>query len=107
MSWSVNPGTLIDTASVRSRSCDRALTWMEASPSPVYGAALLMRFGGDPIRGSNPRASARVAGSFRTFLRVRGLPVLLVFRAMHAQCMHTGAGGRQADLAPRGLRGTM
>ncbi len=31
----------------------------EASPSPVYGAALLMRFGFTPIRGSNPRASAR------------------------------------------------
>ena len=31
----------------------------EASPSPVYGAALLMRFGFAPIRGSNPRASAR------------------------------------------------
>jgi hypothetical protein len=31
---------------------------MEASPSPVYGAALLMRFGLAPIRGSNPRASA-------------------------------------------------
>ena len=31
---------------------------MEASPSPVYGAALLMRFGSDPIRGSNPRSSA-------------------------------------------------
>ena len=30
----------------------------EASPSPVYGAALLMRFGFAPIRGSNPRASA-------------------------------------------------
>jgi hypothetical protein len=30
----------------------------EASPSPVYGAALLMRFGFTPIRGSNPRASA-------------------------------------------------
>jgi hypothetical protein len=32
----------------------------EASPSPVYGAALLMRFGFAPIRGSNPRASARL-----------------------------------------------
>src|SRR5580704_1760677 len=31
---------------------------MEDSPSPVYGAALLMRFGSDPIRGSNPRSSA-------------------------------------------------
>src|SRR6202012_1951874 len=31
---------------------------LEDSPSPVYGAALLMRFGSDPIRGSNPRASA-------------------------------------------------
>lgn len=32
---------------------------MEASPSPVYGAALLMRFGFIPIPGSNPGASAR------------------------------------------------
>ena len=32
---------------------------LEDSPSPVYGAALLMRFGSDPIRGSNPRSSAR------------------------------------------------
>src|SRR5487761_541993 len=31
---------------------------LEDSPSPVYGAALLMRFGSDPIRGSNPRSSA-------------------------------------------------
>ena len=30
----------------------------EASPSPVYGAALLMRLGFAPFRGSNPRASA-------------------------------------------------
>jgi hypothetical protein len=30
----------------------------EASPSPVYGAALLMRLGFTPLRGSNPRASA-------------------------------------------------
>jgi hypothetical protein len=33
---------------------------MEDSPSPVYGAALLMRFGSDPIRGSNPRSSAQL-----------------------------------------------
>ena len=32
----------------------------EASPSPVYGAALLMRFGLTPIPGSNPGASAWV-----------------------------------------------
>src|SRR4029077_14153922 len=31
---------------------------MEDSPSPVYGAALLMRLGGDTFRGSNPRSSA-------------------------------------------------
>ena len=31
---------------------------LEASPSPVYGAALLMRFGSKPIEGSNPSASA-------------------------------------------------
>src|ERR1019366_9681424 len=34
------------------------LVHQEASPSPVYGAALLMRFGFAAIRGSNPRASA-------------------------------------------------
>ena len=31
---------------------------MEASPSPVYGAALLMRLGFTPLPGSNPGASA-------------------------------------------------
>ena len=39
---------------------------MEASPSPVYGAALLMRFGFTPIRGSNPRASATEQALCRT-----------------------------------------
>ncbi len=34
----------------------------EASPSPVYGAALLMRLGFAPFRGSNPRASATDLG---------------------------------------------
>ena len=34
---------------------------LEDSPSQVYGAALLMRFGSDPIRGSNPRSSAEAA----------------------------------------------
>jgi hypothetical protein len=43
------------SASLRRKS---ARTRMEDSPSPVYGAALLMRFGSDPIRGSNPRSSA-------------------------------------------------
>jgi hypothetical protein len=41
---------------------------LEDSPSPVYGAALLMRFGSDPIRGSNPRSSAErttVVGGLR------------------------------------------
>jgi hypothetical protein len=31
---------------------------VEDSPSPVYGAALLMRLGGNTLRGSNPRSSA-------------------------------------------------
>jgi hypothetical protein len=31
---------------------------LEASPSPVYGAALLMRLGFTPLPGSNPGASA-------------------------------------------------
>ena len=32
---------------------------VEDSPSPVYGAALLMRLGGNTLRGSNPRSSAQ------------------------------------------------
>ena len=36
----------------------RTIGRREASPSPVYGAALLMRLGFAPFRGSNPRASA-------------------------------------------------
>src|SRR6201996_3142612 len=32
--------------------------WLEDSPSPVYGAALLMRLGVTTLRGSNPRSSA-------------------------------------------------
>ena len=39
---------------------------LEASPSPVYGAALLMRFGFIPIPGSNPGASA-APGPGRTY----------------------------------------
>ena len=31
---------------------------VEDSPSPVYGAALLMRLGFTALRGSNPRSSA-------------------------------------------------
>ncbi len=34
---------------------------MEASPSPVYGAALLMRLGREALPGSNPGASAKRA----------------------------------------------
>ena len=48
-------GTLIDTAPFPVL-VGRVV--LEDSPSPVYGAALLMRFGSDPIRGSNPRSSA-------------------------------------------------
>ena len=42
---------------------------LEDSPSPVYGAALLMRFGGNTIRGSNPRSSALGVGIYRTRMR--------------------------------------
>jgi hypothetical protein len=35
---------------------------MEDSPSPVYGAALLMRLGREALRGSNPRSSASDLG---------------------------------------------
>src|SRR5579862_5877734 len=45
----VTTGTLWPTA---------PLVRMEDSPSPVYGAALLMRLGGNTLRGSNPRSSA-------------------------------------------------
>ena len=48
-------GTLIDTAPF---PVPAGRVVLEDSPSPVYGAALLMRFGSDPIRGSNPRSSA-------------------------------------------------
>src|ERR1700730_2598279 len=48
-------GTLIDTAPF---PVPAGCVVLEDSPSPVYGAALLMRFGSDPIRGSNPRSSA-------------------------------------------------
>jgi hypothetical protein len=47
--------------------------YQEASPSPVYGAALLMRFGFAPIRGSNPRASAIPEQALR---RPGGVPAL-------------------------------
>ena len=36
----------------------RTAVRVEDSPSPVYGAALLMRLGLTPLRGSNPRSSA-------------------------------------------------
>src|SRR5882672_1976150 len=52
---------LPSTAGYRYADRHRALSGcavLEDSPSPVYGAALLMRFGSDPIRGSNPRSSA-------------------------------------------------
>src|SRR5689334_7434152 len=56
------PSALPSTAGYRYADRHRALfgrAVLEDSPSPVYGAALLMRFGSDPIRGSNPRSSAR------------------------------------------------
>src|ERR1700678_466305 len=54
------------SASLRRKS---ARTRMEDSPSPVYGAALLMRFGSDPIRGSNPRSSAQLTFRFQPGFR--------------------------------------
>src|SRR6185437_9506536 len=39
---------------------------LEDSPSPVYGAALLMRLGVTTLRGSNPRSSAARRPSPRT-----------------------------------------
>ena len=43
----------------------------EASPSPVYGAALLMRFGLIPIPGSNPGASAPIRTPVRRHVRAQ------------------------------------
>ncbi len=40
---------------------------VEDSPSPVYGAALLMRLGLTPFRGSNPRSSANLDITQRWF----------------------------------------
>jgi hypothetical protein len=54
-------GTLIDTASFPALA---GCVVLEDSPSQVYGAALLMRFGSDPIRSSNLRSSARGSSMF-------------------------------------------
>src|SRR5215813_2021169 len=66
---------------------------MEASPSPVYGAALLMRFGLAPIRGSNPRASAQLTGRFRSDFRSLGAAGFCVICPV---CGATGVAGRLA-----------
>ena len=64
----------------------------EASPSPVYGAALLMRFGFAPIRGSNPRASA---AADQALCQIGGVPALLSV-IIFASCGHRGANLRLA-----------
>ena len=65
-------GTLIDTAPY---PVPVGCVVLEDSPSPVYGAALLMRFGSDPIRGSNPRSSAQLCSrAFGPLPRSRYLP---------------------------------
>jgi hypothetical protein len=67
---------------------------MEDSPSPVYGAALLMRFGGNTIRGSNPRSSAQLTGIFRASVRRSGYAGLVIF------CRSPGTQGRWDELVP-------
>src|SRR5690606_21465718 len=54
---------LYPRSAMLARSTVRSRASLEASPSLVYGAALLMRFGLTPIRGSNPRASATSLGA--------------------------------------------
>jgi hypothetical protein len=81
---------------------------MEASPSQVYGAALLMRFGSDPIRSSNLRASAQQTGSFREAFRALGTAGFCVQSPMHAQSTHRGQRvPRRPFLALGGFWGTM
>src|SRR6202000_2125401 len=63
------PSALPSTAGYRYADRHRALSGcavLEDSPSPVYGAALLMRFGFTPIRGSNPRSSASEQAYFES-----------------------------------------
>jgi hypothetical protein len=55
---------------------------LEDSPSPVYGAALLMRLGVTTLRGSNPRSSALTS----SFARKIG-PDGLLFRAVRGPCV--------------------
>jgi hypothetical protein len=57
----------------------------EASPSPVYGAALLMRFGFAAIRGSNPRASAREQGLCQNG-RVPGFVSVIIMGFLLGHC---------------------
>src|SRR5690606_549833 len=52
------PACILDRRYLALGAPVRGRVSMEASPSLVYGAALLMRFGLTPVRGSNPRASA-------------------------------------------------
>src|SRR6185437_11937755 len=60
---------------------------LEDSPSPVYGAALLMRLGVTTLRGSNPRSSALNEGSSGGS-RLREAPVFVSGGAR--QCTHSG-----------------
>src|SRR5580692_10270641 len=71
-------GTLIDTASFPALA---GCVVLEDSPSQVYGAALLMRFGSDPIRSSNLRASAQQTGSFPRGFRALGAAGFVVIQA--------------------------
>jgi hypothetical protein len=45
------------------------VTGLERSPSPVYGAALLMRLGNHPLAGPNPALSALLTAIFDSVSR--------------------------------------
>src|SRR5580704_2961632 len=97
----------------------RAVLWAgsrsaeEASPSPVYGAALLMRFGFTPIRGSNPRASATLTRDFapkgvESLFRLSDhsgplMVPLMVPAVLRSALQLHGAWRRHADAAHRAL----
>src|SRR6185437_4205910 len=87
------PSALPSTAGYRYADRHRALSGravLEDSPSPVYGAALLMRFGSDPIQGSNPRSSAQITGRFREVIRPHEAAGFLLFCPA---CVHTARTG--------------
>jgi len=63
----VNPGTARHVKAVV--TCDPAQSRSGADEAGMRRGALLMRFGGNTIRGSNPRSSALGVGIYRTRMR--------------------------------------